>query len=67
MSDMEATDTLRVFTVAQVAERLGVSESHVRTLMSDGRLRSTALGERRVGVSAAALAEFIETNTGVEG
>lgn len=48
----------RAYSVAQVAERLGVSDSTIYTLIHDGRLRTVPhLSPYRISVKA--LAEFL--------
>lgn len=52
-------DGPRLYTVAQVVERLGLSRARVYQLLNEGRLRSVKIGARRL-VRESALAEFID-------
>lgn len=51
----------KLFRVAEVCDRLGLGERHVRQLIADGRLAAVRLkGLRAIRVPASALEQLIE-------
>jgi excisionase family DNA binding protein len=52
-------DELRAFTVAEVAERIGLSVVQLRRVIDRGEMRVRRVG-RRVLIPASALREFLE-------
>ena len=63
---LDTIDKPILYNVAQVAKMLQLGQRSVRRLMADHKIPTVRLG-RRVLISAAGLAEFIEANTIMEG
>jgi excisionase family DNA binding protein len=59
---MTDTDTDRLLTVEEAAERLRFSTETIRRMLRDGRLRGIRMGERRAGwrITERDLAAFIQ-------
>jgi excisionase family DNA binding protein len=59
---MTDTDTDRLLTVEEAAERLRFSTETIRRMLRDGRLRGIRMGERRAGwrIAERDLAAFIQ-------
>jgi excisionase family DNA binding protein len=59
---MEKTDTDRLLTVGEAAERLGTSVRFPRRLIAERRIRFVRVG-RHVRIPLSAIGEYIESHT----